>query len=96
MSHAATAGGAKIGTSRGSRLERPKRKMIRVRVSQEDRVERRQIGQRNSGLADPRQEPAQGVVEVRVGEDPLLTNIDEKRSMADVCNAHGQLFTMHV
>jgi len=38
--------------------ERPERKMVRVRVSYEDRAERWEIGQCNSGLANPRKKPS--------------------------------------
>jgi hypothetical protein len=62
--------------------------MIRMRMREQDRVERGQVGQRNAWLTDSWEEAPKSVIEIWVGEEPSLTDFYQKRRVADVCDPH--------
>src|SRR5574338_1122654 len=63
--------------------------MVSVSVGEEDGIKLRQIGERNARRTDSGKEAAQGTIEVGIGEDPLLANLDQECCVTNVRNAHG-------
>jgi len=59
------------------RVERVERKVIRVRVRQEQRVERRQLVDRNARWRHAREEAAELTIEVGIGEKPNGADLDQ-------------------
>lgn len=52
------------------------RKMVRVSVRHEHRIDFRELVKRDSRRAHPGQNPAQGRIEIRVGEKSLPTDLN--------------------
>lgn len=69
---------------RGQCSQRAERQMIRMRVREENRIDRRKLGHLNAGHAHPRQEEAELVVEIGIGQDGNAAKLQQQRSMANV------------
>src|SRR5258707_15769518 len=69
-------------------IERPKREVVGVRVSQQHGIERRQRIDGKAGRGDSRQEPAERRVEVGVREDPATFDLEQQRGVTDVRDSH--------
>jgi hypothetical protein len=59
-------------------------------VGQQYRVQLWQALERHSRRRDSGQESAQGILEVRIGEDSSPANLQEQGRVADVCDSHGR------
>src|SRR3954462_12140791 len=65
--------------------------MIGVRVGQQHGVELRQCVERNARRRDAREDAAQLGIEVRIGEQREAAQLDQKRGVSDVGDAHAVL-----
>ena len=61
--------------SSGKCTQRCKREMIRVCMRKKDRIDVRKLGHLDAGSRDPRQEEAELVVEIRIGEHAHITEV---------------------
>jgi hypothetical protein len=69
-------------------IQGTEREMIRMCMRQQNRVERWEICERNTRATYSRKETSKSLVEIGIGEEALVTELNEKCSMADICDAH--------
>ena len=74
-------------------IERLERQMIEVRMRQEDRIELREVLERDTWWCDTRQEAAKALFIVGIGDDAHTTDLQEQRRMTDIRYQHQLTLT---
>ena len=61
--------------------------MVSVRVCQEDRIQRGELIERNTGLAHSREESPESVIEIRIRQETLTAVMSELTAASSVSMA---------
>ena len=74
----------------GKGIETPERQVVGMRMSQQESMKRGQTADRNPGRTHPREKAAQPFTEVRIGQHPDTSKVQQQSGVTYVRDTHLQ------